>query len=111
MDIIESVKTCFKKYATFSGRASRSEFWFFYLAYWIVTLVLVFISFSLMAIWNLATIIPFYAVSARRLHDIDKSGWFQLFYLIPLVGVIILIVWFATKSDPGKNRYGPKPAK
>ena len=111
MDMIESVKTCFKKYATFSGRATRSEFWFFYLAYWIVTLVLVFISFSLMGIWNLVTIIPFYAVSARRLHDIDKSGWFQLFYLIPLVGVIILIVWFATKSDPKKNRYGPKPAK
>lgn len=109
--MIESVKTCFKKYATFSGRATRSEFWFFYLAYWIVTLILALISFSLMGIWNLVTIIPFYAVSARRLHDIDKSGWFQLFYLIPLVGVIILIVWFATKSDPGKNRYGPKPAK
>ena len=111
MDMIESVKTCFKKYATFSGRATRSEFWFFYLAYWIVTLITAVVFFPLMAIWSLATLIPFYAVSARRLHDINKSGWFQLFYLIPLVGVIILIVWFATKSDPGKNRYGPKPAK
>jgi len=111
MDILEAVKTCFKKFATFDGRASRSEFWYFFLAFWIVAIVLAFVSWTLLSIWSLVTTIPYYAVSSRRLHDINKSGWFQLFYLIPFIGVIVLIIWFAKQGDPGKNQFGPKPAK
>ncbi|MBO4312816.1 MAG: DUF805 domain-containing protein, partial [Desulfovibrio sp.] len=55
---------------------------------------------------NLVFLLPCIAVSVRRLHDINKSGWFYLFWFIPLVGWIFLIIWFCTPSDPGMNRYG-----
>jgi uncharacterized membrane protein YhaH (DUF805 family) len=101
-----------KKYAVFSGRATRSEFWYFVLINFIVTIVLGVVDKSmglggiLGIVYGLAVLIPGIAVGARRLHDIGKSGWMQLIILIPLIGLIWLIVLFALESYPGKNKYG-----
>lgn len=115
MNIQTSVKTCFNKYATFSGRARRSELWWF-----LVFLILASVVFSVLDLmlglgvlsiaFSLATVIPAYAVGARRLHDIDKSGWWQLIILVPLIGAILLIVWYAKEGSTVENRFGA-PAK
>lgn len=94
----------FNHYADFTGRARRQEFWFMYL--W--TLIFGLIPFVNIA-WGLATFVPSLALSVRRLHDIGKSGVYLLFYLIPLAGPIIMIVFFATDSDRFANLYGPSP--
>ena len=94
----------FNHYADFTGRARRQEFWFMYL--W--TLIFGLIPFVNIA-WGLATFVPSLALSVRRLHDIGKSGVYLLFYLIPLAGPIIMIVFFATDSDRFTNLYGPSP--
>ncbi len=99
----ESIKVCFSKYADFEGRASPAEFWWFFLFQLILGTVTC-------GIGNIATIIPSYAVGARRLHDTGRSGWLQLLSLVPLVG-LILIYWFAISGDQGDNMYGPKPLK
>ena len=117
MGFTEAIKTCFSKYATFSGRARRSEYWYFCLFDWLITGILTGMGYALnskvllgvSSIASLALIIPMLAVAVRRLHDIGKSGWFYLFFLIPLVGGIILLVWFCTDSAPGPNMYGPNP--
>ena len=106
MNLIKSIETCFKKYADFNGRASRSEFWWFYLfntIVWVFSWIMPFLFFIYLALF-----IPFIAVAARRLHDINKSGWFQLIGLIPLVGWIIVIVWWATDGENKNNRFGKK---
>ncbi len=99
----ESIKVCFSKYADFEGRASQAEFWWFFLFQFLLGSFTCCISY-------IATIIPSYAVGARRLHDTGRSGWLQLLGLVPLVG-LILIYWFALSGDPGDNQYGPKPLK
>src|SRR5690349_16329796 len=104
MTLIESVQTCFQKYATFDGTARRSEYWWFALFYLVANLVLSEISTTLGGIFALAMIIPSIAVATRRLHDTDRSGWWQLLSLVPIVGVIVLIVFLAQDSRP--NRYG-----
>lgn len=116
MDFGTAVKTCFSKYADFNGRARRSELWWFVLFTFVVNAVLSFIppqigdSGSLWSnLFALAVLIPSLAVGARRLHDTDRSGWWQLLALIPIVGWIILIVWFAQDSHPGGNRFGANP--
>ncbi len=105
MDFATAVKTCLvQKYATFEGTASRSEFWWFFLATWIFSLVVNYLAGNVhpaCAILNLAVLIPSLAVSARRLHDIGKSGWLQLLHLIPLLGTLILIFAFFIK--PGTS--------
>ena len=106
MTFLKSVETCFYKYIEFNGRASRSEFWWFYLfaiICWIIGFVLGPI---IEVIIILGLLIPYIAVQARRLHDIGKSGWLQLISLIPLIGAIILIVWSATEGTKKKNKYG-----
>ena len=108
MTFIESVQTCFQKYAVFDGTARRSEYWWFALFYFIANVVLGEISTTLAAVFALATLIPSIAVATRRLHDTDRSGWWQLISLIPLVGIIILIVFLAQDSRP--NRYTAAPA-
>ena len=100
----DAIKACFSKYATFSGRANRSEYWYFYLLSFIVGLI-PFIGY----VAGLALIIPSLAVAVRRLHDIGKSGWNLLLCLIPLVGAIILIIWYCQPSQEGDNEYGPNP--
>ena len=110
-----------KKYAVFSGRARRKEYWYFVLFNIIVAIVLSLIdlllgTFSsasniglLSGIYGLAVIIPTLAVTVRRLHDIDRTGWWILINLIPLIGTIVLLVFEVTPGTPGSNRFGPDP--
>lgn len=111
MDFKQAVIRCLRdKYADFGGRASRPEFWWFALASVLVGLVLNILHLGIIAMLvNLALIVPSFAVGARRLHDIGKSGWFQLVFLVPVVGLILLIYWFAQPST-GPNEYGEGPA-
>ena len=117
-----------KKYSTFEGRATRSEFWYYTLLSNIIYIALLFVSsiatliqaslnidflsslvstFTL--VWLIGTIIPGMALTCRRLHDTDKSGWLQLLILIPLIGPIVLIVFFASAGTEKENRFGPNP--
>ena len=116
MNIQTAVKTCFSKYATFSGRASRSEYWFFYLftiiasiVTWIIDTMLLGYSSedtgAISLIFQIIIILPSIAVGARRLHDIGKSGWWQLL-ILTFIGIILLIVWFATIGSSKKNKFG-----
>ena len=113
-----------RKYATFTGRAPRSEFWWFVVLLLIVGFFAGGIDISIFGLrWlssrsmmgpsatliSLATIIPSIAVSVRRLHDLDKSGWWYLLGLVPLIGALILLVWFASAGSNGPNRFGPDP--
>jgi uncharacterized membrane protein YhaH (DUF805 family) len=105
-----------KKYAVFEGRATRSEFWYFVLFNFIISIAIGIVESALLGgssflglIYSLAVLIPGIAVGARRLHDIGKSGWWMLIGLVPLVGWIILIVFYATDSQGGANMYGPDP--
>ena len=100
----ESIQTCFSKYADFSGRASRSEYWWWILFVFLVTIATNVISDKVSALFSLAVMLPGFAVGARRLHDIDKSGWFQLLYLIPVIGWIFVIYW-ATREPVEPNRF------
>lgn len=104
MDFGTAIKTCFNKYATFSGRARRSELWFWTLLNVIVG-VIPFVNY----LWALVVFIPSIAVWVRRLHDTGKSGWCYLLVLIPFIGQILLIVWGCQDSQPGDNKYGPNP--
>ena len=112
---------CLQHYADFTGRARRSEYWYFVLFNFIVS-ILIGLSLGVIAgllnvpalvylayLWSLAVFIPSLAVSVRRLHDIGRSGWWLLLSLIPLVGAIILIIWHCTDSQPGANQYGSNP--
>ena len=118
-----------KKYAVFSGRARRAEFWYFVLFSTIISIVLAildgFMSGSIGAtpedvpwdpmgdiltnIYNLAILIPSIAVSTRRLHDVDKSGWWQLLHFVVLIGSIVLLVWMVKSGTHGPNRFGEDP--
>ena len=115
MSFVDALKSVFSQYANFNGRARRSEYWFFYLAYTVVSVILSVLAqyssiFSILsAIVSLGLVCPALAVAVRRLHDIGKSGWYYLFALIPLVGTIILLIWFVKDSEPGDNMYGPNP--
>lgn len=107
---------CWQKYADFSGRARRREYWMFYLfnclagiAVGIVDAVLVGTGGLLGGLYNLAVLVPSLAVMARRLHDTNRSGWMMLIMLIPLIGVIVLLVFMCQDSKPGDNRFGANP--
>ncbi len=115
MDFMTAIKTVTGKYADFSGRARRSEYWF-----WTLALILAYIAgvilaavakpfIFLLVIAYLAVLVPSLAVSVRRLHDTGKSGWFVLFGLVPFVGGIVLLVFTVMDSTPGDNQYGPNP--
>jgi uncharacterized membrane protein YhaH (DUF805 family) len=110
----EAIATCFHKYVDFGGRAMRPEYW-----YWVLFTVLV----SLIAeifdlhvlnihpklisvVTSLVLLLPGLAVSVRRLHDIDRTGWWLWISLVPLVGAIVLFVFFCFRGTPGPNRFG-----
>ena len=109
------------KYAVFSGRSRRKEYWYFVLCNVIVSLVLSGLdallgTFSssanvglLSGIYALAIIIPTLAVSVRRLHDIDRTGWWVLIHLVPVIGSIVLLVFAVLDGTPGENRFGSNP--
>ena len=135
MSFGEAVKSGFSNYANFKGRASRSEFWWFYLFTILVSLILNVIDMAagftyggsevdisgtiysvpgtgvLTTIWTLVVLLPILGLMARRLHDTDRTGWWILWGILLsvlcFIGVIILIVFLASKGTPADNRYGP----
>ena len=102
MDFGEAIKVCFNKFANFEGRARRSEYWWFMLFVNLVSMVTC-------GFASIVFLVPTIAVTARRLHDIGRSGWWQLISFIPLVGFILLLIWTIQDSAPGTNEYGPNP--
>lgn len=104
MTFSESISICFKKYATFDGRASRSEYWWFVLFTFIASLATGIVSETLSGLFSLAVLLPSLAVGARRLHDTDRSGWFLLLWIIPVIGWIVLVIW-AIQEGKEPNRY------
>lgn len=111
-----------KKYATFEGRASRAEFWWFFLFHilFLASLVSLYINFpvtygtlnvflTIYTVYSVATFLPFLAVSVRRFHDTDRTGWWILIGFIPIIGSIILLLSYAKAGTPGKNRFGVSP--
>jgi len=122
MNFQQAIQSGFSNYANFKGRAARSEFWYWQLFVALGGIVAEFLDlvFSydvfnvggspLSTLFWLATLIPNLAVMVRRLHDIDRSGWWLLLFLIPLIGTIVLIVWWCTRGTIGYNRFGPRSA-
>ena len=115
MDFGDAVMTGFRKYATFEGRARRSEFWWWTLFQLLVSMGAAALDATtgtwpmMRALIGLALLLPSLAVGVRRLHDTDRSGWWWLIVLVPIVGIILLIVWWCTDGMRGPNRYGPDP--
>jgi uncharacterized membrane protein YhaH (DUF805 family) len=106
MTFKDSIVAGFQKYFDFDGRATRSEYWWFVLFGLIVNAVgLMDPSGILYILASLALFIPSLSVAVRRLHDIDKSGWWMLLVLVPLIS-LILIYWFCKRGTPGSNRFG-----
>ncbi len=111
---------CWRRYAQFAGRARRAEFWYFLLVNIGVSLLLgatdALLGFVddegnglISSLYGLAVFLPSLAVGTRRLHDTGRSGWWQLLFLIPLVGLIVLLYWFALPGGTGDNLYGDDP--
>jgi uncharacterized membrane protein YhaH (DUF805 family) len=113
MSFAESIRTCLRKYATFSGRARRSEFWWFHLFYaiclTITTILIIAINSALPAILILGLVLPELAVTVRRLHGSGRSGGWILLGLIPYVGVFFLIGFACQSSVPVTTKHGPPP--
>jgi uncharacterized membrane protein YhaH (DUF805 family) len=111
----QAISSGFSNYVNFSDRACRSEFWFWMLAYYIGLAVVAVIDYGVLGtsaisgLYMLAVFLPTLAVGIRRLHDLDRTGWWILLGLIPLIGPIILIVWFCSRGTAGPNRFGPDP--
>jgi uncharacterized membrane protein YhaH (DUF805 family) len=108
MDFQTAVKTCLQKYVDFTGRARRSEYWWFAL----FSVALSVIASFVLGDWvgmlvNLALLLPSLAAGTRRLHDMGKSGWFQLVWIIPFIGWLVMIYWLVQPSVVGDNQYGP----
>ena len=115
MTFTESVSYCLTNYFTVSGRGARSEYWWFILATLLAgivgSIIDIIIGFELVGpLVSLAVFIPTIVAATRRLHDTDRSGWWQLIALIPLIGGIVLLVWLASRGTDGPNRFGRAPA-
>lgn len=109
MGFLEAVKSVFSQYATFSGRARRSEYWFFCLFNFLMGFILGIIPIPYISIiYTLIAFLPGLAVAVRRLHDAGKSGWWYFIVLIPIIGWIWILVLYCTDSKPD-NEYGPNP--
>ena len=114
MNFTQAISSGFSNYVNFAGRAIRSEYW-----YWVLFVLIATIATSIIdlvlgitlfePIFSLAVLLPSIAVGVRRLHDLDRSGWWLLLGFIPLIGAIVLIVWFCGSGTPGANRFGPDP--
>ena len=118
MEFNEAYKTCLlNKYAAFSGRASRSEYWYFFLFLVLLAIVTSIIDAAIFpgnelmptySIFSLLTIIPSISAAARRLHDVDRSGWWQLLYFT-IIGSLLVLYWLIKKGDAGDNKHGTNP--
>ncbi|MBU93088.1 MAG: DUF805 domain-containing protein [Chloroflexi bacterium] len=115
IDLFNAIKICFQKFFIFTNRASRSEYWWFILFYTIFATIPTFIPNENVVVFgyimSLLLFIPGIAVTVRRLHDINKSGWFILISLIPILGSIIVLVMIIERGTLGKNRFGEYPLK
>ena len=120
MTLSEAVKISLARYASFGGRAQRSEYWYFTLFHLLTILLATVVSYLAMlaipalgivlySIVIFGTLLPHLAVSVRRLHDVNRTGWWYLFGLVPLLGAIVLLVWFCTDGTRGLNRFGADP--
>jgi uncharacterized membrane protein YhaH (DUF805 family) len=114
MNFGQAVQSCLKQYAGFAGRARRSEYWWFFLFNAIVSIVTGIIDAAvgsqiLGIVVGLALLLPGIAVGVRRLHDTGRSGWWLLIVFIPIIGVIVLIVFFCQDSQPTTNSHGATP--
>ncbi|WP_273266402.1 DUF805 domain-containing protein [Flexistipes sinusarabici] len=110
-----------KKYAIFSGRSRRKEYWYFFLFNLIIHFILIIIDTLtgtynqeagmglLSTIYFFAVLLPGIAVSVRRLHDTNRRGWWILLSLIPIIGAIVLLIFMVQDSTPGENRFGSNP--
>ena len=112
----EAVRSGFDHYAKFDGRASRRAFWWWVLFVFLVGIAANIIDLAIdapvfTALVGLALLLPNLSVSIRRLHDTDRTGWWILIYLIPLIGLIVLLVFYLQQGDSGENRFGPPPAE
>ena len=117
----EAIQSGFRNYVGFNGRASRSEYWWWFLFAFLISIAANIVDRSLGGgmstvgllggIVALALLLPNIAIGIRRLHDRDKSGWWLLLIFIPLVGAIILIIWFVMRGTPGPNRFGEDPVR
>ncbi|MCM1504951.1 MAG: DUF805 domain-containing protein [Muribaculum sp.] len=114
----DAIHRAFNKYCCFTGRASHSEFWwwilFTLLVSWVVNIIVSLVArpetvVTVSSIIGLIFLLPSLGLWFRRLHDIGKSGWWWLLSFIPLIGIIILIVWWCQDSQPSENQYGPIP--
>lgn len=115
----EAVSKAFSNYANFSGRARRSEFWWFYLFNILASIAAILLDNALGITFDMSLqgpisllvglflLLPNLGLAIRRLHDVGKSGWWWLIGLIPIVGPIVLLVYFASDSEPNDNQYGP----
>ena len=117
MNFVEAIKSGFQNYVNFSGRAIRSEYWYWTLFTMLVGLASALLDLALFprmeispinTIVELALLLPGLAVSIRRLHDLDRTGWWLLI-LLTGIGAIVLIVWFCMRGSLGPNRFGPDP--
>lgn len=112
-DFIAIIKSVIlKNYCNFEGRATRREFWMFFLFTFILGFIFGLfgkVGMYISCVVSLALLLPNLGLAVRRLHDINKSGWFLFLSLIPLVGAIILIVWYCKAGDNGANQYGEEP--
>lgn len=132
MNLMQAVQNVYRNYVTFSGRAARSEYWWFFLFSIIASILIGVIESSLglgqgevtrgnggfsanyaggilSGIWALGNLLPTLAVGVRRLHDTDRTGWWLLIAIIPLIGAIVLLVFFCSRGTSGPNRFGRDP--
>jgi len=111
----DAVRSGFENYATFSGRASRAAYWWWFLFALLVSIVCNIIDYGILGtsilspLVGLALFLPNLAVGVRRLHDTGHSGWWILIVLIPIIGFIVLLIFLLTQGDPEPNEYGPPP--
>jgi uncharacterized membrane protein YhaH (DUF805 family) len=116
MTFTQAIKSGFSNYVNFTGRSARSEFWYWALFATLIGTAINIVDYGLGSgsgllgeLWGLATFLPGLAVGARRLHDTDRSGFWLFLVLLPLIGLIVLIVWWCMKGTSGSNQYGPDP--
>src|SRR5262245_44590237 len=119
MGVGQAIASGFRNYVNFSDRATRLEYWYFVVFLSIVGIVTAVIDIGFLgatdigptnALFSLATFLPCLAVSIRRLHDIGRTGWWVLLAFLPIIGFIILIVWWCQRGEPGPNAYGAPQA-
>ena len=104
MNFGQAISVCLSKYASFSGRASRPEFWWFFLFQILISLAASMLGDVIAGLVSLGLLLPALAVGTRRLHDIDKSGWWQLI-MLTVIGLLVLIYWWAQPAVEGRNDY------